>query len=132
MMQLVAGVTVLVGLTVFLVSTRLIIGRVISPFSVALLVLTAIYGIRPLLMTTSEHFSFYGIDIESGSLSAAVVGLLAVVFLSFGYGLSQSWGGLLERRKVLSDVSPLTLPPRSCALISAELRQRSCTGAHPS
>lgn len=92
MMQFLAGLTVLIGTSVLIASTGLRVGRIFSPFALTLLVLVAIYGFRPLLMSTSEHFSFYAIDIRSGAVGAALVGLLAVCFLCFGYGLSTLTG----------------------------------------
>ncbi len=61
-------------------------GRLVSPMSVTLLMLLAIFGIRPVMMVGYDRFNFYGgNNIESGFEIAAWVGLLSVGFVLFGY-----------------------------------------------
>lgn len=78
-------ITVISGVIILGATTRMQIGRLISPFSMTLLMLLAIYGIRPLLMETREHFLFYGVDISSGTEAASVIGLFSVLGVTFGY-----------------------------------------------
>ena len=76
-------------------------GDLISPFSTCLVLLTAIYGIRPLFMLASDQFSFYGLTISpEGFDQAALIGLLGVTSLCLGY---------LGHRKMTRPVAPRPL-----------------------
>lgn len=61
----------------------------LSPFPLCIFMLGSIFGARPLLMLEEGDFDFYGFDISSGFEQAALIGLLAVLCLSFGYTLGR-------------------------------------------
>ena len=90
----VSGVSIaIVNCTIVVVAlvatTRMRLGRLVSPISVTLLLLGSIFGVRPLLMLSGGQFQFYGSDVESGVSVALLVGLLAITGTLFGYWLGR-------------------------------------------
>jgi hypothetical protein len=84
-----AWATVAIGTTAWLASTRLRRGHLLSPFSIAVLLLVAIFGVRPLILAAEQDWWFNGVNVVGGSSLAATVGLCAVIALCFGYGLGR-------------------------------------------
>lgn len=80
--------TILFSLVAWVLSTRLRFGSIVSPFSTVLLMLAAIYGVRPILMYEAGSFDFYGINIENGVDAASFVGFVGIVALIAGYGFA--------------------------------------------
>ncbi|TFD83906.1 oligosaccharide repeat unit polymerase [Cryobacterium lactosi] len=87
--------TVFVGLTAWLLTTRFRQGRLVSPFSVSMLMLVAIFGARPLLMLSTSTYDFYGFDVVSGFEDAAIIGFVAVVCLAAG----NLFGAIMGRQR---------------------------------
>ncbi|MCJ1706811.1 hypothetical protein [Microbacterium sp. VKM Ac-2923] len=72
-------------------------GGLVSPMSVTLLMLLAIFGIRPVMMVGYDRYNFYGgNNVESGFEIAAWVGLLSVSFVLFGYFFGRLTRGAKE------------------------------------
>lgn len=91
--------TLFLGVISWLFATRLRFGSVVSPFSTVLLMLIAIFGIRPILMMQAQNFNFYGINIRSGVESASIIGFVAVLTFIAAYGFAIS----LKRNQFRSD-----------------------------
>jgi hypothetical protein len=87
------SLTIFVGLVSWALATKFRQGPLISPFSVCMLMLVAIFGARPLLMLSTSTFGFYGFDVISGFDRAAIIGFIAVVSLSVGH----LFGSLMRR-----------------------------------
>ncbi|MBY4225580.1 oligosaccharide repeat unit polymerase [Rhodococcus fascians] len=81
----VAAVSVAVGLLTVVMTTRLRIGYLISPFSVTVLILVAIFGVRPLVVDYGAGPRLYGYSTNSGLLEATIVGLIAIIAVICGY-----------------------------------------------
>ncbi len=79
--QLISWATLVLSLSCWILYTHLRVWRIISPFGVLLLLLAAIFGLRPLLMLAQRDFYFYGLSIASGVTQAALVGLVATIFV---------------------------------------------------
>lgn len=79
-----AVLIILIGLAFWLSYTRLRVGYLLSPLSVILLMIVAIFGVRPLRMMQTATFDFYGYDISSGVEFATTVGLLATIGVVMG------------------------------------------------
>jgi hypothetical protein len=77
--------TIVVGITAWLLGTKLRQGRLISPFSVTILLLVAIYGVRPLMMVAASRYNFYGFDVMTGFHTATIIGFVSVLSLGVGY-----------------------------------------------
>lgn len=61
-------------------------GSVLSPYSLTLLILLSIYGVRPLLMPDEpQSFRFYGYSINSGFEQAALLGFIGTTAFVVGY-----------------------------------------------
>ncbi|MCR2784961.1 MULTISPECIES: hypothetical protein [unclassified Microbacterium] len=75
---------IIIGLAFWLGYTRLRVGYLLSPLSVMILLLVAIFGVRPLRMMQTATFDFYGYDISSGVQFATTVGLVATVGVVMG------------------------------------------------
>ncbi len=66
-------------------------GPALSPFSITLLLLGAIFGVRPLIIEAEGgQWWLYGIDVSNGVRLAAIVGLWAILALIAGYAFSFS------------------------------------------
>ncbi|MDD7930678.1 O-antigen polymerase [Microbacterium thalli] len=84
-------------------------GSLVSPMSVTLLMLTAIFGVRPIMMVAHDRYNFYGGNtVRNGFETAAWVGLLSVAFLLFGYFM----GRITMSRRQRDTVSPPGGAPR--------------------
>ncbi|WP_433029627.1 hypothetical protein [Actinomycetospora sp. CA-053990] len=77
--------SLVVGAAAWLLATRLRLGPVLSPFSIALLVLVSIFGVRPLLLSATGDSAFYGHDVLKGFAYSAGVGLVGISALCAGY-----------------------------------------------
>ncbi len=81
-------ITLTIGIGGILLVTRLRRGSLVSPMSITLVMLIAIFGVRPIMMVANNRYNFYGgNNIQDGYQTAAWVGSLSVVFLLFGYFL---------------------------------------------
>lgn len=61
-------------------------GPMVSPMAISLLLLGAIFGVRPILMVAEGDYRFYGgSNVSAGFAAATWVGLLSVLFLLGGY-----------------------------------------------
>lgn len=80
--------TILVGMLAWVFGTGFRQGPLVSPFSVSLLMLVSIFGVRPLLMLDTGTYDFYGINISSGFADATVIGFVGVLSLVIGYGFA--------------------------------------------
>ncbi|MFJ5698442.1 O-antigen polymerase [Arthrobacter sp. NPDC093139] len=70
----------------WLVGTKFRRGSLLSPYSLVLLILLSIYGVRPLLMPGEPRsFMFYGYSITSGFEQAALLGFLGIMAFILGY-----------------------------------------------
>lgn len=83
--ELIPAITLTLGTMFWVAATRFKIGRILSPFSLTIIMILSIFAIRPLLMLVDGNYDFYGIDIASGFSMATTVGLVSVCCLSFGY-----------------------------------------------
>lgn len=64
-------------------------GPLVSPMAISLLLLGAIFGVRPILMVAEGDYRFYGgSDVSAGFATATWVGLLSVLFLLGGSSLA--------------------------------------------
>lgn len=100
--QAFATLTVVYGAIVLAAATRFRRGPLVGPFSMSLLILISIFGIRPLLMVAREDFEFYGIDVVSGFNATCILGFLAVASISVGY----AFGALVSRHRVIEFDGP--------------------------
>lgn len=113
--------TVFLSLIGFLAVTRLRRGPTVAPMAMTLLMLLAIFGIRPIMMVENDTYWFYGgNDVRAGYVIASWVGLLSVVFLLLGYVL----GAATRRQSATTDLpnwraSRVSL--KHAALVSAGL-----------
>jgi hypothetical protein len=82
--------TVAFGLVAWVAAVRFQRGPVLAPFSLSLLMLVAIYGIRPLLMIHYGTYDIYGLDVVTGFNATARIGFVATVVFCGGYWLSRS------------------------------------------
>lgn len=91
--------TIAVGLIAWLAAVRLRRGPMLAPFSIFIVILLSIYGVRPLLMRDSpESTLFYGYVVsESGFELAVLLGFLGTIAFIAGYGITR----LLTRKKRL-------------------------------
>lgn len=80
--------TILVGMLAWVLGTGFRQGPLVSPFSVTLLMLVSIFGVRPLLMLDTGTYDFYGINIASGFTAATVIGFVGVLSLVVGYAFT--------------------------------------------
>lgn len=87
-MGVVPALTTVIGIISILAISRLRRGPLLSPISVALLMLVSIFGVRPLLMASRGEYGFYGGDSEVGFQIAANVGFFALTALLAGYSLA--------------------------------------------
>jgi hypothetical protein len=82
--------TVAVGLIAWTTAVRLRRGAILAPFSLTLLMLVAIFGIRPLIMLQTDDYHFYGRSAAAGFNAAAFAGFSGVAALTVAYWLSRS------------------------------------------
>lgn len=89
------ALTLLIGAVAWVIGTGLRRGSLLSPYSLILLILLSIFGVRPLLMPGAlEHFDFYGHNIASGYRQASIIGFVGTACFIVGYVARQ----LLARR----------------------------------
>ena len=86
-----ATLTLVVGVVAWLLAVRFRRGPMIAPFSIFVIILLSIYGVRPLLMgEASEPTRFYGYVItEDGYELATLLGLIGTVAFVGGYGITR-------------------------------------------
>lgn len=82
--------TLVLGMAAWIVLVRGRRGALVSPMSVALLLLVSIYGVRPLYMISDDSYRLYGLDVRQGFNASAVAGFLAVIALVAGYGVASA------------------------------------------
>lgn len=105
----------IVCLTAWVAVTRFRIGAMLSPFSIFLLMLCSIFGIRPLLMLDDESYDsryFYGYDISGGFFLASVLGLIGVVAFVLGYASARLVSTRRTRRLVTEEAISPQFPSR--------------------
>ena len=81
--------TVVFGLLAWAAAVRLRRGSALAPFSLSLLMLVAIFGVRPLLMIHYDTYDIYNLDVVTGFNQTARLGFVAVVTLTVGYWTSR-------------------------------------------
>lgn len=96
--------TLVVGAIAWMSATRLYVFRMLSPFSLSLLLLVSIYGVRPLLILSAGESGFYSLNTSDGFAVASFVGLAAVASFCLGYWLRT--GGSLEPEGTVHVRSP--------------------------
>lgn len=89
--SLVATTSTVIGLIAVIVVSRLRVGYLISPFSVTILMLVAIFGVRPLVIDYSAGPRLYKYATNDGVAEATIVGLIAILSVICGYYLSRNW-----------------------------------------
>jgi len=119
--------TVILGVGAWLFATRLRRGAMLAPFSIALLLLVAIFGIRPLVLAAEQNWWFNGADVGDGAVLAAGVGFWAIAALVAGYATAR----LAMARKAPNDAIPTpdAVPRSLVRMSSAALLAAACTGA---
>jgi hypothetical protein len=111
--------TLILGTGAWLVGTRFRRGAILSPYSMVLLILISIFGVRPLLMPGDlQSFVFYGYSIGGGFQAAAIFGFIGA--LSFVLGAAV-WSLVLNRnhppkQAVPGEPMPAWAPPRANAI----------------
>lgn len=80
--------TTFVGIGLLVVVTRFRRGDLLSPFSTSLILLIAIFGVRPIFMLVNESYFFYGLEVSDGVNHASVIGLVGILGLGTGYLLA--------------------------------------------
>lgn len=83
------AMTVAVGLIAWVVAVRFRRGPILAPFSLSLLMLVSIFGMRPLFMIKYDEFDFYGLDVTSGFNATARTGFVATAVLCVAYWVSR-------------------------------------------
>lgn len=87
--------TIFIGIVGWLIGTRVRRGSALSPYSLMLLILVSIFGVRPLLMPAEpESYDFYGYSISSGFQAAAFLGFLGTLMFVLG---SMFWSYVLRQ-----------------------------------
>ena len=81
--------TVIVGVVAVVVATGARRGALLSPFSTVVILLTAIFGGRPLFMIVNGDYAFYRADVSAGMGLASAIGLSGLVALCTGYALGR-------------------------------------------
>lgn len=102
--------TIAVGLIAWVVAVRFRRGSVLGPFPLSLLMLVAIFGVRPVLMIHYDTYDIYGLDVISGFNQTARLGFVAVTTLTAGYWISR----LLDKNRHQAPSEPATggrMPP---------------------
>lgn len=88
---LVPWLTLCIGVVGIVAITGLRRGSLLSPASVTLVMLVAIFGVRPIMMVSRDNYRFYGgTNILDGYAVAAYVGLVSVTAFLLGYLVSAS------------------------------------------
>lgn len=84
-----ATLTICVGVIAWLIAVRFRRGPMIAPFSIFIIILVSIYGVRPLLMPDSpESTLFYGYIVSaSGYELATLLGFVGMLAFVGGYGI---------------------------------------------
>lgn len=78
--------SLLIGVPAWITGTRFRRGSILSPYSLTLLILLSIFGVRPLLMPGElESFKFYGYSIDYGFEQAAMLGFIGITSFVVGY-----------------------------------------------
>ncbi len=88
MTQSLAWFNLIVGIAAILWETRLRVGALLSPFSVAMFMLVSIFAIRPLLVVDDPDHLFYGFQVSDGFSASALVGTIAILALACGYAIA--------------------------------------------
>ncbi|MCG7631546.1 oligosaccharide repeat unit polymerase [Gordonia McavH-238-E] len=88
MTQSLAWFNLIVGTAAILWETRLRVGALLSPFSVAMFMLVSIFAIRPLLIVDDPDHLFYGFQVSDGFSASALVGTIAILALGCGYAIA--------------------------------------------
>lgn len=85
----VASLNVAICVVAWLVLVRFRRGPALSPFSVAILLLGSIFGVRPIIIDAEGgDWWLYGVNVGAGVELAAIVGLWAIIALIAGYAFS--------------------------------------------
>ncbi|RYE44160.1 MAG: oligosaccharide repeat unit polymerase [Hyphomicrobiales bacterium] len=79
--------SLLLGTVALGVVTKLRVGYLLSPFSVSIVMLMAIFGVRPILISQDPYHTFYGYSVSGGLNDAALIGFVGIVGLVSGYGV---------------------------------------------
>lgn len=82
------ALTIVLGITAWCVHTRLYVSRFLTPYAMTLLVIVAIYGLRPMNDLLAGRFDLYGLDYKDGYFRAVVVGFVALVALIVGHSVA--------------------------------------------
>ncbi|WP_197478141.1 MULTISPECIES: O-antigen polysaccharide polymerase Wzy [unclassified Rhodococcus (in: high G+C Gram-positive bacteria)] len=85
--NLVAALSTIIGIVAVSLTSRFRIGYLISPFSVSILMLVAIFGVRPLVIDYSAGPRLYQYATNDGVAEATIVGLIAILSVICGYCL---------------------------------------------
>lgn len=107
------ALTLLIGAVAWFIGTGLRRGSLLSPYSLFLLILISIFGVRPLLMLgATESFNFYGYNITRGYEFAALIGFVGTVSFVLGYVLRRVLPGphrsVLVGRRSFRPIRPMT------------------------
>ena len=81
--------TIAVGLLSWAAAVRFRRGAALAPFSLTVLMLVAIFGIRPIMMIRYDTFDVYGLDVVTGFNATARLGFVAVTCLCVAYFYSR-------------------------------------------
>ncbi|WP_143696040.1 O-antigen polymerase [Williamsia sp. 1138] len=106
MVATIALFNTLIGVCAIVIATKGRVGYLISPFSVSMALLIAIFGIRPLLISSDQDHLFYGYSVASGYLSAVLVGGVAILSLTLGYWLISTSGVHSEKVSAANGHNP--------------------------
>lgn len=112
-----SALTVLFGVVAVMLMTRFRIGAILSPASLSILMIVAIFGVRPLLIRDLNDFNFYGYDAAPGAEAAARIGFLALLALIAGYvvAATRKSNANTASAKVLRGIGPRTYHAYICA-----------------
>lgn len=113
--------TTSIGLVAVAVATRFERGRLVSPFSLVMLMLIAIFGIRPILMVGSSNYIFYYYNVAEGFNQAALAGLIAVLGISSGYWIASIVGRHSSGASSPAGITESPRVPRFRAAVLASL-----------
>lgn len=118
--------TLVLGMAAWLVGTRLRVGAMVGPYSLMLLILVAIFGMRPLLMPSDvKSFDFYGYTVSSaGFAAAALYGFIGTMAFIAGYTFWRRVMSSMYVRDNNPTAAPAGLPdwaPRRSVLIACGL-----------
>lgn len=80
-----AWATVVLGVVALLAFSSPRRGDIISPFTVIVLLLVSIFGVRPILTSHETSLALYGVDFRRGFETATLVGLAALLTFTIGF-----------------------------------------------